>query len=57
MTENEIVSFIHEAEKCQFHDIKENWILVTEWNTEHMVQYRLYLDKNRRKKVVVVTMK
>lgn len=54
MSESEICNFIHEAERCQFEDVKENWTLITEWNTEHMEQYRLYFDENGNKKVVIL---
>lgn len=57
MTEIEICKFINSADKCRFEDVKENWTLVAEWNTEHMKQYRLYLDENGNKKAVIVDLK
>lgn len=54
MTETEICEFICKAEKCNLQDIKDNWTFITEWNTEHMQQYRLYLNENGDRKVIVV---
>ena len=43
MSEKDICEFVSKADKCNLQDVNKNWTFITEWNTEHMQQYRLYL--------------